>query len=684
MGWVNQLANDPAFVNSVEWQRVKEAHDRWSYHQSGMGPVTALVVSVVVGVATAGAGTSVMGAAGATAYPATTAAIQAGITTMANRATLSLANHDGDLGKVFEELGSSEGIKAIATSMVTAGVVQGLSTPGLLPENLANATNGSARFTDQLQRQLIDGAASAVVRSAVNGTSLEKELRYGLSTAILNTLAAQSADRIGDLTQGPDAVLSGFTNKLAHAIAGCAVGVARADRSSGCAPGALGAVVGELTAETYGRHVDTVQLAELMAALAVAVAGGDARQIDLAISAGGNAAANNYLNHEQWGSFAKELTACGKDPVCEATARAKYAELSKKQDAALAVCDKVGNCETLKKEVTQGRAYQMQLVKNGQLPDGYLGGFDLQQLGLKLANQPAYREEVGKSVVAQMLCQLNPAQCDIQSAKMAVALGVALAGGPAATYLLGSVPTIAAAARMTAAACAESPVLCANKAGALVADLVASEAVGGASVAGGALAAKTLSRVEAETEALRIIAQRNSTLSARIDGAILNRSDAQLYNDLAARAKIRPDTSRDAFYAANTDKTILSNNSFDMGHVLAGEVNPKGKATGYHAEFAADGGARIKPDANITHNANGTSEASVQVWDGKSGGWVDKKNISTFFPPSWSEARIAYEVTEAFKNKQMIDGTKWRGVSPSGIAIEGFTHPGRTTFYPVK
>jgi hypothetical protein len=45
---------------------------------------------------------------------------------------------------------------------------------------------------------------------------------------------------------------------------------------------------------------------------------------------------------------------------------------------------------------------------------------------------------VGKSVVAQMLCQLNTAQCDIQSAKMAVALGVALAGGPAATNLLGS------------------------------------------------------------------------------------------------------------------------------------------------------------------------------------------------------------------------------------------------------
>ena len=51
--WVNQLASDPALVNSVEWQRVQEAHDRWSYHQRGVGPVTALVVSVVAAYAAA-------------------------------------------------------------------------------------------------------------------------------------------------------------------------------------------------------------------------------------------------------------------------------------------------------------------------------------------------------------------------------------------------------------------------------------------------------------------------------------------------------------------------------------------------------------------------------------------------------------------------------------------------------
>lgn len=261
-----------------------------------------------------------------------------------------------------------------------------------------------------------------------------------------------------------------------------------------------------------GRQDNTVQMAQLMAVLAVAVAGGDERQLNIAMSAGANAAANNYLNHDQWADFAKALKACDKDPLCEAESRAKYADLGKKQDAALAVCDRVGNCDALKKEVADGRAYQIELVKNGQLPDSYLGAFDLQQLGLKLANQPAYREQVGKSVVAQMMCQLSPKQCDVESAKMAVALGVAMAGGPAAAYLLSSLPTIAAAAKMSIAACSANPRLCANEAGLVVSDLLAGEALGGASIAGGAQVARALSKVEAEAEAARIIAQREATL----------------------------------------------------------------------------------------------------------------------------------------------------------------------------
>jgi filamentous hemagglutinin len=160
---------------------------------------------------------------------------------------------------------------------------------------------------------------------------------------------------------------------------------------------------------------------------------------------------------------------------------------------------------------------------------------------------------------------------------------------------------------------------------------------------------------------------------------------SQLRQELQDLSKIAPDTSRDAEYIARTDQQVLKDNRFDMDHVLEGEINSKGKATGYHAELAADGASRIKPGAEVKYNDNGTYEAPVQIWDESKRTWIDKPGQgSTFFPPSWSQARIDYEASEAFKSKQMLDATKWRGTSPSGVVIEGFTTPARTTFYPFK
>ena len=273
MGWVDQIANDPA-LGRVDWQQVQEAHDKWQYRQSGLGPVAAAVVSLVVGVATAGAGTAVMGAS-ATAYPATTAAIQAGITSMASQATVSFMNNGGNLGKVFDELGSSASIKAIATSMVTAGAIQGLSTSGLLPDNLANATNGKASFPDMLGRQLIDNTASAVIRSGINGTSLEDELQQGIVTAFLNTAAAQGANWIGDNGPQGNQSLNAFAAETAHAIVGCGIGAARAGNGGGCAAGALGAVAGHLASGAMpGMDPnDVLAVSQLIGGLAGAVTG---------------------------------------------------------------------------------------------------------------------------------------------------------------------------------------------------------------------------------------------------------------------------------------------------------------------------------------------------------------------------------------------------------------------------
>ncbi|WP_307867051.1 polymorphic toxin-type HINT domain-containing protein, partial [Variovorax sp. E3] len=339
MAWVNQLTSDPALANSIEWQRVQEEHKKWAQSQTSMGPVSSLIVSLVVGVATAGAGSAAVGTAGtatttgtgiagamglsATATTIASAAMQAGITALASQATISFVNNDGNLGKVFDELGSSQSVKNILTAMITAGTIQGFSVGGVLPENLANATNGSARFTDQLQRQLVDGAAGAVVRSAINGTSLESELRTGLTNALLNTAAAQSAYGIGTLAHNGD--INALTQNVLHAIAGCAVGVVRADNASGCGAGALGAVIGELTASTFGRDKygnvlpGAVEMTQVLAVIAGAVAGLDANSIYVAAASSANAAINNALSMRGSTKFKSDLRACssGTDKSCD-------------------------------------------------------------------------------------------------------------------------------------------------------------------------------------------------------------------------------------------------------------------------------------------------------------------------------------------------------------------------------
>jgi len=111
-----------------------------------------------------------------------------------------------------------------------------------------------------------------------------------------------------------------------------------------------------------------------------------------------------------------------------------------------------------------------------------------------------------------------------------------------------------------------------------------------------------------------------------------------------------------------------------------------GKATGYHAEFAAAGAARIRPGATAIKNADGTYTAQIDVWDARKNQWVQKENFggrSTFFPPSWSEARITYEVSEAYKDRKMSTETQWRGTTSSGLVIQGYINTGRVTFYPL-
>ena len=201
----------------------------------------------------------------------------------------------------------------------------------LNPTGLPTEGTGAQKFMNQLGQNLQAGAAKAVIGTAINGGSLEGSLKNNLKTALLDTMAAQSANTIRDITAG-DGTLDEFTNKVAHAIAGCAVGAARTDTSGGCGAGAIGAAVGEMAAEAYGRQTDTTAFAAMVSAIAAAATGASAAEINLASRAGGNAAANKYLSHDEQAMRKKAQAGCYCGSTASCTELAKLKNLDAQRD----------------------------------------------------------------------------------------------------------------------------------------------------------------------------------------------------------------------------------------------------------------------------------------------------------------------------------------------------------------
>jgi filamentous hemagglutinin len=275
MAWINTIQNDPALAGKVDWKKIDDAHKNWSYDKQGLSPAGAAILSLAV--AYFSGGTMSGFASTLTSNATMSAALTAGMTSLASQAAVALVNNGGDLGKTLSQLGSSESLRGLAMSMVTAGALQGLSD--YLPKDIASATAKSP-FTDQLTKNLINNAASATIRSALTGTSLEDNLKSSIVDAIIITGMAQGANAIGDAaSQGK---INEFGRAVAHAVVGCLAGAAKAQSGDGCSAGAVGAVVGELAAQFYNDgtgtpKTDTTQFAALMSGVAGALVGGDAR-----------------------------------------------------------------------------------------------------------------------------------------------------------------------------------------------------------------------------------------------------------------------------------------------------------------------------------------------------------------------------------------------------------------------
>jgi filamentous hemagglutinin family protein len=333
--------------DDIDWQAIELAQRQWNDKQQGLTGAGAAILVLVVALFTAGMGTAAVGttsavgtttvggatlatttAAGATVYTAAGAALNAAFTSLASTAAVSFVNNGGDLGAVFKDLGSSASVNQLITGMFTAGIATSLASQITVDGKALGSITAKDGFTSYFSKSLIEQSTSAVVNSAINGTSLKDGLQNALINSALGSATALGANAIGDLGLLQDLngepVLNPAGKALLHALLGCAGGAAQAG-SQGCAAGASGAVLGELAAAWYDPNgtkprPETEAFAAAVAGLGGVLAGDESGVgVNIAAQAGRNAAANNYLNHVERGELQRAQRDClsGQTSACQ-------------------------------------------------------------------------------------------------------------------------------------------------------------------------------------------------------------------------------------------------------------------------------------------------------------------------------------------------------------------------------
>ena len=247
-------------------------------------------------------------------------AIDAGFTSLVTQASLSLINNQGDLGAVFQELGSLDTLTSLATSMAAAGLTYG----ALDQLGLAGTQTG---LLAKMEKTLVRATTRAGVQTALRGGNLGDNLVASLKTAGIAAVGAELSGVIGDeyrqaARDGIDPLEYGL-QKVVHAALGCGMAAAGGGHcGAGAAAGAVSAVTTDAlynsaakkaaelnrlalggkatTADALRTMVqweqDGVDLGRLAGPLGALVAGGrEAVDINMGAEIGGNVAAHNFL-----------------------------------------------------------------------------------------------------------------------------------------------------------------------------------------------------------------------------------------------------------------------------------------------------------------------------------------------------------------------------------------------------
>lgn len=120
----------------------------------------------------------------------------------------------------------------------------------------------------------------------------------------------------------------------------------------------------------------------------------------------------------------------------------------------------------------------------------------------------------------------------------------------------------------------------------------------------------------------------------------------------------------------------------NLWHVFEGEINRKGKPTGFHARPGGQDPANARVvSVKDRPNRAGVYTANIEVRDG--GQW--KSKFSSFFPDDLSQQEVIDLIVHAYKNSKNPNSQPWSGPSGLGFQVQGYTSSrgGINTAFPV-
>ncbi len=342
--WMADFRNNP----NVNWITVDLAYEEWDYEASGLTEVGAIIVAIAVSAVMPGSEAFLSAALGnASASASVAVAMSAGATSLATQAASALVANGGDPLKAMQQMGDNFDVRALATAMATAGMMDYIggqtwfqdltvSDAGGVADSLSNAAEASnvvdtVSFVGQAQDVAVRALTQATVSSGMSyvlqGGNLEDlgdSFLVSLGQNTVNLIGKKLAQEIGDAKKGNNPIETS-TQYMAHAALGCVIGTASSAVTNGgfegvdnaCASGAGGGVIGEFVAQQirqdffddsngllkdkkltldeyqamyYSYKSFGVDMAKLAAALTAHSLGGN---VQIASDVGANAAENN-------------------------------------------------------------------------------------------------------------------------------------------------------------------------------------------------------------------------------------------------------------------------------------------------------------------------------------------------------------------------------------------------------